>query len=96
MTDKLPETEEEWEATPRPVSLAPDARDLYIASHICLKPCPFCGSHPVAMGQQNPRSQLFGYRIQCTNYECHGNVFTCEETREKARERAIQQWDRRK
>lgn len=91
----LPVTEEEWAATPRPVPLEPDARDLYIAGHVCLKPCPFCGSNPLAMGERNPQSKLFGYRIQCPNFRCNGNVFTCEETREGARDRAIQNWERR-
>lgn len=95
MSRKLPETAEEWEATPRPVSLSPDSKDLYIAGHVCLKPCPFCGSNPVAMGEHNIQSGLFGYRVQCTNFQCHGNVFTCDDTREKAREQAIKQWETR-
>lgn len=91
----LPISEDEWEKSPRPVRLEPDVKDLYLASHIVLKSCPFCGENPVVLGEQNPVTKLFGYRVQCGNYHCFGNVFTCNETREGARERAIEQWSLR-
>lgn len=77
------------------VSLAPDEKDLYIASHICLKPCPFCGSHPCAMGSFKESTGIYQYKVQCTNYHCWGGVFQNSKNRDEARDLAIEQWQRR-
>jgi len=94
--NKLPSTEEEWNETPRPVPLDPDAEDLRLASTYSLKPCPFCGDRsPVAFGLINQRTSIICYRVTCGNYRCNASVQFNSRDRDAAREGALKCWQRR-
>lgn len=96
MSESLPTTEAEWAATPRPVALDPDAEDLRLASTVSLSPCPFCGDKsPVAMGQFQRVSGIYGYHVQCGNFRCNASVLHSARDREAARAGAVANWQRR-
>lgn len=90
--EKLPVTEEEWAATPRPVPLEPDEVDLYYAGHIALLPCPFCGRNPLVHGEINKRNGNVIYRVSC---HCFASVIGVASDRNRARELAIENWSKR-
>lgn len=94
--DGLPVTEAEWETTPRPVPLDPDETDLKIASTYSLRPCPFCGNRSInAHGEQNLQTGIIGYRVSCDNFRCFASVFASSRSREDARTRAVENWEKR-
>lgn len=94
MSDKLPLTEAEWNATQRPVPLDADATDLRLASEVFLKPCPFCGSKSiVAHGQLNKQTQIYGYHVECG--ACFASVLYNDFAREEARTKAVERWQTR-
>lgn len=93
--NKLPETPEEWADIPRPVSLPPDATDLYHSSHKSLPKCPFCGRHPIVMGEINEQTGIIGYRVECDIIRCGASVFANGKNRNDVRNEAIRRWSQR-
>lgn len=79
-------------------NIEPDETDLYIAAHIVLKPCPFCGRDPLVFNKVNHRPE-FGttpvYRsiVACTG--CDADVGYNATTKEEARTKAIERWQTR-
>lgn len=61
-----------------------------------LKPCPFCGSIAIIYPYLNVEEDFNQYSIICQNeeYECNARIDYCD-TKEQAKEQAIEQWNRR-
>lgn len=81
--------------------LDPDALELRIAGHTGdLKPCPFCGRHPVMRSSVNhgerPGEQpaLYQTSIFC-DYRCNAQIFQNGRSREQAQQLTTDQWNQR-
>ncbi len=81
--------------------LEPTADDLYIAGHTgVLKRCPFCGSDPIVHTYVNEKPEFYPepiYRslVSCTTTKCMASVGYNDRSKDVARERAIERWQKR-
>jgi hypothetical protein len=80
-----------------PQYLAPDEQDLFIASHIVGKPCPFCGSEgPIAFPRFNRVTGIYGYTVNCSNdIKCGASIHASAMSRNQARDLAFKRWNTR-
>lgn len=95
MSDFLP-TMAEMDAKDGMTTLEPDSVDLHHAGHQSLPRCPHCGSWPLTSGRMRPSNGVYQYTVMCTNYHCNATLFQNAMTREDARNKAIEQWSKRK
>jgi hypothetical protein len=77
------------------ITLDPDETDLYYASKIAIKACPFCGRCPLTVCTLNEATEIYGCEVLCDALHCGASVFANARSRDKARKLAIERWEKR-
>lgn len=72
----------------------PDENDIFFASHVVLKPCPFCGFYTgTPLTWQNETTKIWRAVVECG--KCEASTASNSYDKNEARADAMTKWERR-